>query len=47
MNLIGIDISIDSSAVSILRKNGTLDDLIISNFTTLKGIMDGLKKPWT
>lgn len=33
MNLIGIDISIDSTAVSILRGN---DELIISNFTTLK-----------
>jgi len=33
MNLIGIDISIDSTAVSIERGDG---DLIISNFTTLK-----------
>lgn len=33
MNLVGIDISIDSTAVSILRGD---DDLIISNFTVLK-----------
>lgn len=37
MNLVGIDISIDSTAVSILRKNiDEQDDLIICNFTTLK-----------
>ena len=36
MNLIGIDISIDSTAVSMYRKNTYGEDLIISNFTTLK-----------
>lgn len=41
MNLIGIDISIDSTAVSILRRN---DDLIISNFTTLKKNSKWIKK---
>lgn len=40
MNLIGIDISIDSTAVSILRDN----DLIISNFTTLKRNIGWIKK---
>jgi len=40
MNLIGIDISIDSTAVSIMRG----DDLIISNFTTLKQNVGWVKK---
>jgi len=36
MNLVGIDISIDSTAVSISRKNIEDEDLIICVFTTLK-----------
>lgn len=40
MNLIGIDISIDSTAVSILRN----DETIISSFTTLKNSVGWIKK---
>jgi hypothetical protein len=40
MNLVGIDISIDSCAVSVLRKN----EIIISNFTTQKKSVGWIKK---
>jgi len=40
MNLIGIDISIDSTAVSLYRKN----EIIISNFTTLKQNVNWIRK---
>lgn len=41
MNLIGIDISIDSTAMSILKNN---DDIFIVNFTTLKKSVGWIKK---
>jgi len=44
MNLIGIDISIDSTAVSIVRENNSHKDLIISNFTTLKKNVGWIRK---
>lgn len=40
MNRIGIDISIDSTGMSILRN----DELIVSNFTTLKSSVGWIKK---
>lgn len=40
MNLVGIDISIDSCAISIFRKN----EIIISNFTTQKKSTSWIKK---